>query len=212
LHPGFCNNIKGGVVTSAPLPQSAERKDAIEIPPMAAPLGVNDYTDGREKWDWESKYPSPARRAINFEAAILTAALLISLLAAGLTICLEGKTIPLPSFTIFAEFDPRILSIFFCGCVGGTTFSIKWLIHAVSRGTWHLDRRYWRLFVPIIGGVYACAVLTLFDAGVIGHSAQTARPISSAAAFAFLIGYFSDGVSGLLTNIANAVFGTLKEK
>jgi len=32
------------------------------------------------------------------------------------------------------------------------------------------------------------------------------------AASAFLIGYFSDGVSGLLSNIANAVFGTLEKK
>jgi hypothetical protein len=32
------------------------------------------------------------------------------------------------------------------------------------------------------------------------------------AALAFLVGYFSDGVSGLLSNVANAVFGTLEKK
>ena len=34
----------------------------------------------------------------------------------------------------------------------------------------------------------------------------------STAALAFLVGYFSDGVSGLLSNVANAVFGTLEKK
>jgi hypothetical protein len=45
-----------------------------------------------------------------------------------------------------------------------------------------------------------------------GQAATTQRPIALTAALAFLIGYFSDGVSGLLSNIANAVFGTLEKK
>jgi hypothetical protein len=108
----------------------------------------------------------------------------------------------------------RLLALFFTGCVGGTTFSIKWLVHAAATGRWHLDRRYWRLFVPFVGGVYACVVLTLFDAGFIGGGAALGqpRPIAIAAAFAFLVGYFADGVSGLLSNVANAVFGTLEKK
>ncbi|MFD1330748.1 hypothetical protein ACFQ4O_01915 [Methylopila musalis] len=106
-----------------------------------------------------------------------------------------------------------MLAIFFTGCVGGTTFSIKWLIHSVAKGKWHLDRRYWRFLVPLIGGVYACVVMTLFGAGL--FASQTAAqmgPMPTTASLAFLVGYFSDGVSGLLSNVANAVFGTLEKK
>jgi hypothetical protein len=107
----------------------------------------------------------------------------------------------------------RLLGIFFAGCVGGTTFSIKWLIHSVAKGKWHLDRRYWRLLVPAIGGVYACVVMTLFGAGMFSTQAVVqAGPMPITAALAFLVGYFSDGVSGLLSNVANAVFGTLEKK
>jgi hypothetical protein len=56
-------------------------------------------------------------------------------------------------------------------------------------------------------------VLTLLDGGVIGaQAAAQPRPMGLTAAFAFLVGYFSDGVSGLLSNIANAVLGTLEKK
>ena len=185
--------------------------------PMATPIGSKDYTDNRALWDWQSKYPPDARKYINREAVFLTIALVISLILGGVALCFAGHPIKVPFLpTPNAEggiIESRLLVIFFVGCVGGTTFSIKWLIHTVAKGMWHLDRSYWRKFVPLIGGVYACVVLTLFDVGLIaGQTSQAPRTIASAAAFAFLVGYFSDGVSGLLTNIANAVFGTLKEK
>jgi hypothetical protein len=47
---------------------------------------------------------------------------------------------------------------------------------------------------------------------ILGRAGDVSRGTASAASLAFLIGYFSDGVSGLLTNIANAVFGTVREK
>ena len=183
---------------------------------MAAPVGTKDYTDGRPPWDWQTKYPPEARSAINWEARILCSGLIIVLVLAGLAIFLSDHNIRIPILAASPEdgVDCRIMSIFFSGCVGGATFSIKWLIHAVAHGSWHLDRRYWRLFVPLIGGVYAWVVLTIFETGIMGGGQATvmARPAASTAAFAFLIGYFSDGVSGLLSNIANAVFGTIKEK
>lgn len=140
-------------------------------------------------------------------------------LLAGVALCISGTfsnvAVPISSAdnSPVMNVDARIIAIFFCGNVGGTTFSIKWLVHSVAKGSWHQDRTYWRFFVPLIGGVYACVVLTLFDSGLIGgHTSDPNRSMASTAALAFLIGYFSDGVSGLLTNIANAVFGTLREK
>jgi hypothetical protein len=102
--------------------------------------------------------------------------------------------------------DARIIAVFFCGNVGGTTFSIKWLVHSIAKGSWHQDRTYWRFFVPLIGGVYACVVLTLFDSGLIGgHTSDPNRSMASTAALGFLIGYFSDGVSGLSEIIQSVV-------
>jgi hypothetical protein len=66
--------------------------------------------------------------------------------------------------------------------------------------------------VPMIGGVYACVVMTLFGTGRFApQPAEQTSGIDGTAALAFLVGYFSDGVSGLPSNVANAVFGTLEK-
>lgn len=184
-----------------------------------APSKGHDYTDNRQPWDWPSKYPPQARKCINTEAGILASALVVLVILTGIALCFSGilsnVSVPISSATNSPAMsvDARIIAVFLCGSLGGTTFSIKWLIHSVAKGSWHQDRTYWRFFVPLIGGVYACVVLTLFDSGIVGgHAPDPNRGMASTAALAFLIGYFSDGVSGLLTNIANAVFGTLREK
>jgi hypothetical protein len=186
-------------------------------PPMAMPGKTIDYTDGRALYDWKSKFPTEARKHICIEAVILAVVLLILICLASTALVFSGSScqVAFPTLcpNVSANIDPRMIVLFLCGGVGGTTFSIKWLIHSVAKGSWHLDRQLWRLFVPLVGGVYACAVLTLLDSGMIlGHAGDVSRGIASAASMAFLIGYFSDGVSGLLTNIANAVFGTIREK
>lgn len=177
-----------------------------------------EYTDGRPLWEWKSKYPTEARHMINCEAYALAALLATTLVGDGICLGIAGERdhyFMLLGVDVHCNF--RVLATFFTGCVGGTTFSIKWLIHSVAKGKWHLDRRYWRFLVPAIGGVYACVVMTLFGAGLFATQSMTQEvaqgaPMSSTAALAFLVGYFSDGVSGLLSNIANAVFGTLEKK
>ena len=194
---------------------------------FAAPgLKKTDYTDGRLQGDWESKYPQAARSCINQEAYCLCVFLVLLSVLSGILLGLSGQSLQVPMTWLarltgaapgasvpVLNIDFRLLIISSVGSLGGTTFSIKWLVHAVAKCTWHLDRRYWRLFVPLIGGVYSCVVLTLFDGGMVGaQSAGQPRPIAITAAFAFLVGYFSDGVSGLLSNVANAGFGTLENK
>jgi hypothetical protein len=183
-----------------------------------APSSGHDYSDGRKLWEWNTKYPSQARACINNEACLLAIWLIVFILLSGLSLAaassLGSISIPLCSTKPQALIiDCRLIAIFFCGAVGGLTFSIKWLIHSAAKGSWHLDRRYWRMLVPLIGGVYACVVVTLFDSGLMGgHTSEPNTSIASTSTLAFLVGYFSDGVSGLLTNVANAVFGTLREK
>jgi hypothetical protein len=200
----------GAAVPPAPTPPNG-------APPMAVPGKATDYTDGRAPYDWQSKFPAEARKHICCEARILAITLLVLICLTTIALVFSGAIYPvaLPTLgpNVTANIDPRMIVLFLCGAVGGTTFSIKWLIHAVAKGSWHLDRQLWRLFVPLVGGVYACAVLTLLDSGMIlGHAGDASRGTASSASMAFLIGYFSDGVSGLLTNIANAVFGTIREK
>ena len=175
--------------------------------------GDRDYTDGRIGWDWKSHYPDEACRQMNAEAWVLIGMLLVALIADGVFLGLAGQpvSISVGGPQIWISF--RILAIFCTGWVGGVTFSMKWLIHSVARGKWHVDRRYWRLMVPVIGGVYACVVMTLFGAGLFAmQPTEQSGAMPSSAALAFLVGYFSDGVSGLLSNVANAVFGTLEKK
>ncbi|MER9442778.1 hypothetical protein NKI79_15450 [Mesorhizobium sp. M0340] len=190
---------------------------------FAVPTKAAEYTDGRLPGDWQSKYPQAARSGINREACFLASLLVILALVSGLFLGFSGQLLQFPipwlamptaaGVTPILTIDSRLLTIFFVGALGGTTFSIKWLVHSAAKCKWHLDRRYWRMFVPLIGGVYACVVLTLFDGGLIGaQSSQQPHSLATSAAFAFLVGYFSDGVSGLLSNIANAVFGTLEKK
>jgi hypothetical protein len=174
-----------------------------------------EHTDGRPLGDWTSHFPPEARKEINFEAWTLGSLLVVSLIVAGGFL---GAATAI-SEAVLGPFKCNVSNIlvatFATGVVGGTTFSIKWLVHTVAKGTWHLDRRYWRFLTPAIGGVYACAVLALFKSGLFGAETIQGNPyqsVTGTAALAFLVGYFSDGVSGLLSNVANAVFGTLEKK
>lgn len=196
---------------------------------FAQPL-TNQHTDDRKKWDWKSRFPQDARQAIRVEGSILIAAFLILLLATGfslgvapfqvvvslgwLTDLPQEKSAATPMIVPTLGINFHVLSIFFAGSIGGVSFSIKWLVHATAKGWWHVDRRCWRLLTPFLGGVYACVVLTFLDAGMLSGAPTdgASRSPALAAALAFLVGYFSDGVSGLLSNVANAVFGTLDKK
>jgi hypothetical protein len=176
---------------------------------------AQEYTDGRPLWDWKSHYPAEARKEINFEAWTLGALLIVSLVVAGGFLGAETTVGEAVLGPFRCNVSNSLVATFATGVVGGTTFSIKWLVHTVAKGKWHLDRRYWRFLTPAIGGVYACVVIALFQTGLFGAEtihADSGKSVIGTAALAFLVGYFSDGVSGLLSNVANAVFGTLEKK
>jgi hypothetical protein len=191
---------------------------------FSTPVRPSDgYTDGRKPYDWKSKYDPEARVEIAYEERRLLTYLGMALTLAAFSLMLSGQAIqiPVPFNAVSSEGNPQqlmltischILAVFCVGWVGGTTFALKWLVHACAAGKWHLDRRPWRLIVPLLGGVYSSVMLTLLDAGMFGHGTDASRPLAVSAALAFLVGYFSDGVSGLLSNIANAAFGTLEKK
>jgi len=119
--------------------------------------GTSDYTDGRLPGEWQSKFPKEARRRINAEAIILVVFFVFFCFTSGTLLGLSSQSGSLQLFGATVTVDFRLLAIFSVGCLGGTTFSIKWLVHSVARCKWHLDRCYWRFFVPLTGGVYARA-------------------------------------------------------
>lgn len=181
------------------------------------PVKTDEYTDGRKLWEWESKFSLKAQQEIKFEARVLIGALIVALVITGFFLGLGNTSIefvlPIGGAPPTLFVNCKLLSVFFTGVVGGITFSIKWLVHTAATGKWHMDRRYWRLLIPWIGGVYALVVLALFDAGLFARGNNGGADFASLSpALAFLVGYFSDGVSGLLSNVANAVFGTLEKK
>lgn len=191
-------------------PAPASQKSGEFKSPLDPAHGLED---GRTPWDWRSKYPLECKPLIRNEAILVGVYLAVFLLGSSICAGLGGKTftfdvLPNVPFSISAQ----LLLTFFVGALGGTTFSIKWLMHSVATGKWHLDRIYWRVFVPLVGGVYAVTVLQLFAGGLVGGARPMPTDIGASAALAFLLGYFSDGVSGLLTNVANAVFGTVEKK
>ena len=142
------------------------RPEAKEIAAKTTPQGFaprDEYLDGRKPWDWVSKYPTEARRGINCEATVLMVALFFLVICSAIALSISDQTwiIRLADKSetqplgVSATIGLRFLAIYCVGSVGGITFAIKWLVHAVATGRWHLDRRYWRMMVPWVGGVYS---------------------------------------------------------
>ena len=172
------------------------------------------YADGRPPWEWKSRYPKEANRKVKCEALILTGLMIVGLSLSAVCLGLNNATFEVDFGVNSSTISIRWVAIYLVGFVGSVTYSLKWLIHAVAKGKWHEDRLYWRVLTPMSGGVYACVIIALWSKGLIGGPEPVMRSsdLFTIAPFAFLIGYFSDGVSGLLTNVANATFGTIKRK
>jgi hypothetical protein len=180
--------------------------------PVPAP---SPKPDGRKLWDWETKYETPLPH-IKREAKILGAYLVIfGLLTVGCFALANDFSYVIPgSHEPLLFLRRRDVLVWFVGSVGGTVFAIKWLMHSVAKGLWHQDRFLWRVFVPLTGGIYALVVLALMNSGFMGGAPTSAGApdLMKETVIAFLAGYFADGVSGLLTNIANAIFGQVDKK
>jgi hypothetical protein len=99
------------------------------------------------------------------------------------------------------------------GSLGGVLFDLKWLYHTVARGSWHLDRRLWRIFTPHISGGLSFFVLALVASGGLRiFDSKATDSLSLVLGLAFLVGYFSDSAIAKLTEVAETLFGTIRAK
>lgn len=195
------------------LMQEPARSDSVNKPARLPEFAPADPTDGRELLDWQSKYPEPdAQKGIKFEATYLASLLL---------------AMPIAILILWLDYPKRWLGLsdqkyepilkygiaWLGGVLGGTLFAMKWLYHSVARQVWHLDRRLWRLYTPLISGGLAFAIIALISSGLLRvFDSQSVESRALVVGVAFLVGYFSDSAIAKLTEIAQTLFGVSRAK
>lgn len=183
---------------------------AQESPPTQ--FAPSDYTDGRSSLDWSSKYPREARIQIRLEAAYL-GVLLIVLPVVIVSLACGALQRPM-SAHVAADYEilRKYLFALCGGAFGGALFSTKWLYHSVAKQLWHLDRRLWRLFTPLLSGGLAFVTAVIISAKVVSVFNQEALASpESVLAMSFLVGYFSDNATAKLSEIAETMFGATRD-
>lgn len=182
-------------------PQSKKSKHHPHTEPNA---GAGDPTDGREAYDWKTRYPREAVIQIRLEGLYLFFLFLCSYMI--LFAAWKGWV---GAFLSVSPSDALTLKryLFYAGSglLGGIAFGIKYFYRVVARGYWHLDRRLWRLKAPLLSMTLSFIVGTMIDAGLI----PTRTSVSSAAIIStgFLVGYFADQAIAKMYEIAEVVFG-----
>ncbi len=168
----------------------------------------NDPWDDRKPYEWESRWTAGAKRAILVDGSYLT---LILLLCPVLLFLLDNEK--LSSLLSISHHQARELALYgsawTAGMLGGDVFALKWFYHSVARGKWHLDRRAWRVFTPLISGALAFGTGALFISEVLPiFNPTVTRSVAGVTAVGFLVGYFSDNAIAALAATADRVLGT----
>jgi hypothetical protein len=164
-------------------------------------VGTGDPTDGRQPYNWTSCYPPFARKEIRCEAFYLFTLLLFSLISS----CLGCIDVAVPFFNNESLKINKFLLYVLSGLLGGSVFGIKFFYRVVARGYWHQDRRFWRLFSPLMAMTVALVIGAMIDSSFL----STTKTLSSTAivSIGFLSGYFADDAVGKMYEIANVLFG-----
>ncbi len=164
-------------------------------------VGTGDPTDGRQPYNWTSCYPPIARKEIRCEAFYLFILLLFSFIFSCLG-CIDA-TLPFLNAESFKINKFALYAV--SGLLGGSVFGIKYFYRVVARGYWHQDRRFWRLFSPLIAMPIALVIGAMIDASFL--SAPKPLSITATVSIGFLSGYFADDAVGKMYEIANVLFG-----
>jgi hypothetical protein len=176
-------------------------------------FGQADPTDGREPYDWKSKYEDPAARREMWMEAIYLALLLISMPLLMILLWLDWPKGLLHLSDTKYQPLAKYAFAWASGTLGGVLFDLKWLYHSVARGSWHVDRRFWRVFTPHISGGLSFFFLALVSSGALRiFDTKATESHSLIVGLGFLVGYFSDSAIAKLTEIAETLFGTIRAK
>lgn len=176
-------------------------------------FGQADPTDGRDRYDWKSKYSDPVPKREIFREAFYLGALLFGFPAVMVYFWLGYPNHKLQLTDQRYTTLVKYVLAWSSGSLGGVLFSLKWLYHSVARGRWHLDRRLWRIFTPHISGALASITLALVTSGWLRiFDREAANPPAAVVGLGFLVGYFSDSAIAKLAEIAENLFGTSRPK
>ena len=188
-------------------------EDPAKKPAGFAPF---DYSDGRERGEWKTRYPQEARVCIRWETLYL---IVISILYLGavfyvISLCAgdAAATADHNGASATAVSTGSILLIAFgawsAGALGGCSFGIKWMYHSVAKQLWNEDRRLWRLLSPHVSGVVSLIMVLLIASNLVQVFDENLvhSPIS-VIAFSFLVGYFSDKALAKMADVADTIFG-----
>ena len=172
---------------------------------ITASDGTN--TDGRKKYDWDTKYNDASRQKMFHESIYIGAVFVISLIFLIALWFLYGFCPCLEQF----QFEKiNILFYLFSGLLGGSVFGIKYFYRVIARGYWSLDRIYWRIFSPWISASIALIVGFMIISGFV-CTVETNSPAKSIC-IGFVSGYFADDAVGKMSEVAKALFGRSEAK
>ncbi|WP_143322948.1 hypothetical protein [Candidimonas nitroreducens] len=165
-----------------------------------------DPTDGRQQYQWQTRYTGgTAWRQISIEAVYTVAVASLSLVL--IFVVWRGY---IPKWLELTASEAKVFRIYgfytAAGLLGGTVFCLKYLYRVVARGYWHEDRRLWRFISPLIAASVAFAIGALIQSKLISFAVQSRAP--GIVGTGFLIGYFGDQAVAKLHEIANVLFGT----
>ena len=165
---------------------------------------VSVNTDGREAFEFTSKYPKEIRKEIRNESIYLFFIMFLSL--AVLFLNWSGL---LSRFIILDESSNILLKYFitfaFSGMLGGILFGMKYFYRVVARGYWHQDRKYWRIMSPFISLIVALIIGAMSSSGLL--TTQEDPRLGWQLSIGFFAGYFADEAVGKMYEIASVVFG-----
>lgn len=165
-----------------------------------------DYSDGRALLEWQTKYPEDALKKIRCEAFYVAIIFAISVFAIFYLLFICNN---------ISEDKQRwmgCICAWLGGTVGGTLFTIKWLIHSVAKRIWHQDRRLWRIFSPHLSGAIAFFTILITGSGLLKiFNREIIEDHLAVLGFSFLAGYFSDKAIAKLAETADTLFGATKK-
>lgn len=163
--------------------------------------------DERENFEWQSKYKKSENDKKNPVCEMKKEAIYLGflLLVAFVAIVANYKGCFIKILHIPEEEAEGIQRIIYCLCaglLGGVTFSIKIFYRAVARGKWNIDRRYWRIFSPLVSVSVTSVVAAFMIDDILDSHIYWTYTIG------YFAGYFSEHALGKMYDVAAILFST----